>query len=301
MTGDKEHKAKADHIVRSLKDFDDEIKQLQYKIFEFLSVELLSEFETVGGRIALSKRNALRLANLDARLDAFNAKYGTKPFAKLAQNMIKMTELTSDYFRATVGADKTISNIEDKVKSYRALVGLDDKGNVIKGSFIHKLADNAEMRTKIAAYMRNAVEGQMNYRDFTKGFRDMVIGKDGINGAYERYVGNYAHDMFFNQSQQQENFFAQQLGLKYFVYRGSEIETTRPFCRDRHGKAFSVEHAKTWNDIEWSGKIPDVDILQQRGGYGCRHQFAYISDQAAKRMGIYELDTESGTPVKVEK
>ena len=301
MTGDKEHNAKADHIKKSLEEFDNEIRQLQQKLFEFLSVELLSEFETINGRIALNKRNALRLAKLDASMDAFKQKYAAKPFAKLAENMVKMTELTSDYFRATVGADKTIANIKDKVKSYRALVGLDAKGNVLRGSFIDKLADNAEMRTKIANYMRNAVEGQMNYRDFAKGFRDMVIGKDGINGAYERYVGNYAHDMFFNQSQQQENFFAQQLGLKYFIYRGSEIETTRPFCRDRHGKAFSVEHAKTWNDIDWSGKIPDVDILQQRGGYACRHQFVYITEQAAKRMGIYELDTESGTPVKVDK
>ena len=301
MTGDKENKAKQDHIDKSLRDFDNEMKELQQKLFEFLSVELFSEFETVEGKIAITKRNALRLAQLDAKMDEFKTKYATKPFAKLAENMVKMTELTSDYFRSVVGADKTIANIEDKVKSYRALVGLDESGKVIKGSFIDKLADNAEMRTRLANYMRNAVESQMNYRDFTKGFRDLSIGKDGVNGAYERYVGNYAHDMFFNQAQQQENFFAQQLGMKYFVYRGSEIETTRPFCRDRHGKAFSVEHAKTWNDIEWSGKIPDVDIMQQRGGYGCRHQFVYISDDAAKRMGIYELDTETGTPVKVDK
>jgi hypothetical protein len=300
LTGDKENKAKQDHIERSLKEFDDDMKKLQRSLYEFLSVEYLAAFETVDGRIALSKRNALRLAEFDAKVDQFKKKYGTKPFARLADNMIKMTGLTSDYFKSVVGAEKTVANIEDKIKNYRALVGVDESGKVIKGSFIDKLADNADMRTKLSGYMRNAVESQMKYKDFAKGFRDIITGKDGVNGAYEKYVGNYVHDMFFNQAQQQENFFAQQLGMKYFVYRGSEIETTRPFCRDRHGKVFSVKHAKTWNELDWSGKIPDVDIMQQRGGYGCRHQFVYISDDAAKRMGIYELDTESGTPVKVE-
>jgi hypothetical protein len=301
LKGDKENKAKQDHIERSLKEFDDDMKKLQRSLYEFLSVEYLAAFETVDGRIALSKRNALRLAEFDAKVDQFKKKYGTKPFARLADNMIKMTGLTSDYFKSVVGAEKTVANIEDKIKNYRALVGVDESGKVIKGSFIDKLADNADMRTKLSGYMRNAVESQMKYKDFAKGFRDVITGKDGVNGAYEKYVGNYVHDMFFNQAQQQENFFAQNLGLKYFIYRGSEIETTRPFCRDRHGKAFSVEHAKEWNNIEWAGKIKDVDVMQQRGGYACRHQFVYISEDAAKKMGIYELDTESGTPIKVTK
>lgn len=283
------YKKKLKFIETSLDDFDKDMRVLQAKLFDDLLTNYISQLAVVDGVITLNKKNVRLLAELDKYLTEFKRNTSLDAFAKLGENMLKMTGLTSDYFNSLVGAKKTIANITDKLKGYQQLVGITEKGKVIPGSFIDKLADGAQMRTALSNYMMKSVAGQSDYKTFLNGFKDMIKGGKGVNGAYERYVGGYAHDTFFSQGQQQDNFFAYQLGLNYFVYEGSAIKDTRDFCRERHGKVFSREEGESWNHIKpWQGKIPDLDFFVQRGGYNCRHILRWITDDKAER----ELNTE---------
>jgi hypothetical protein len=77
------------------------------------------------------------------------------------------------------------------------------------------------------------------------------------------------------------------LGLKWFIYQGSNIKTTRPFCRKKAGKVFSVEEAAKWrNDPDLVGKssAATYNPLLERGRYNCRHHIGYISERLAKRL-----------------
>lgn len=279
------YKKKLKFIETSLDDFDKDMRVLQAKLFDDLLTNYISQLTVVGGVVADNKNNIRLLAELQARLTEFKNTFANRAFAKLGNNMIEMTSLTSDYFNSLVGSKKTIANIMDKLKGYSDLVGIDKRGKIISGSFLDNLAENAQMRTKLSNYMMNSVAGQTDYKTFLKGFKDIVKGGDGINGAYEKYTTGYAHDTFFSQGQQQDNFFADQLGLNYFVYEGSAIKDTRDFCRDRHGKVFSREEAEGWNDMDWQGKIPGLDFFVQRGGYNCRHILRWITDDKAEREG----------------
>ena len=270
------YKKKLSFIDNSLADFDKEIKKLQTELFDILITDYVSQLTVVEGVIILNEHNARILAGLDKVMLQFKENFALDPFKKLGERMIKMTELTSDYFRAMTGGKKTIEGIAEKLDKYRAAVGIDKKGEVIKGSFLDNLASTPELKTKLSGYMQTAVNSEMDYRKFATGLKDMVKGSVDTNGAMEKYVGTYAHDTFFSQARQQDNFFAEQLGLECFIYEGEIIETSRPFCIERHGKMFTRQEAEKWNQMDWKGKIPDVDFFGQVGGFFCRHTIRWI-------------------------
>jgi len=255
-------------IDKSLSDFDKDIKRLQTELFDLLITDYVSQLSVIEGVIVLSEKNTRILAGLDKVMTQFKETFATDTFTKLGENMLKMTDLTSDYFRTMTGSEKIISGITTKLEKYRAAVGLDAKGNLIKGSFLDNLASSGELKTKLSKYMQTAVTTEMDYRTFATGLKDMIKGSPETVGAMERYVGTYAHDSFFQQARQQDNFFADMLELDLFVYEGSIIESSREFCIERHGKEFTRADGESWNDEEWKGKIPDVDFFDQVGGFG---------------------------------
>jgi hypothetical protein len=286
------YKEKMKFVDSSLDRFDNDLRKLQASLFDVLVTEYIVQLDVKNGVVQLTQKNARLLADLDKVMKEFKRTQSLAVFGRLGNNMVKMTGLTSQYFNALVGGKKTIANIADKLERYSTLVGIDKKGAVISGSFIDNLAEGGQMQTRLSDYMRRAVEGQSDYKTFVKGLKDIVKGGDGINGAYERYVGGYAHDTFFAQSRQQDNFFAEQLGLEYFMYVGEIIKDSRPFCIARHGKVFSREQGEEWNSLDWQGKIPDIDFFDQCGGYNCRHQIQWITDDLAGEKGVEEITEE---------
>jgi hypothetical protein len=75
------------------------------------------------------------------------------------------------------------------------------------------------------------------------------------------------------------------LGLKYAVYQGGLIKTSRDFCEDRNNKCFSEKEIMSWENLNWEGK-PQIgyNALIDCGGYNCRHRLDWISEEYAKRL-----------------
>ncbi len=71
---------------------------------------------------------------------------------------------------------------------------------------------------------------------------------------------------------------ASDLNLKYFIYEGGLIQTSRPFCVARAGKIFTVEQLKSWDNGQ---KLPVIPYL---GGWNCRHHINWISDELAQEL-----------------
>jgi hypothetical protein len=287
------YQKKLDFIDKSLGDFDKDVKRLQTELFDLLITDYVSQLTVIDGIIVLSEKNARLLAGLDKVMTQFKETFALDTFQKLGEGMIKMTDLTSDYFRAITGGQKIIDSIASKLDKYRAAVGIDKKGVLIEGSFLDNLANTPELKTQLSKYMQTAVTTEMDYRTFANGLKDMVKGSEGTAGAMERYVGTYAHDTFFQQARQQDNFFADQLGLDYFLWEGELIKTSRPLCVANHGKVFSREQLESLNNRTWAGKIPDVDIFSQVAGYQCRHTLRAITSEMADEIGVSEFDEES--------
>lgn len=72
---------------------------------------------------------------------------------------------------------------------------------------------------------------------------------------------------------------ANDLGFKFFVYRGPNDKITRPFCKARVGKVFTWEEILKWDNGQG---LPASIYL---GGYNCRHDLRPISEERAAELG----------------
>ena len=316
----KQYQKKIDFVDHSLTLFDTDVERLQKELLNFLITGVIAELQTENGIILQSAKNIQILDNFSKEMELFKKNFADSVFKRLAENMIKTTGYTSDYFRL-MSSKQTISNIEDKIQNIVRIAGVNTDGSLVKEGFLNKLAVSPELKETLSNYVRVGVERQIDYKTFVNGLKDVVIGNEGTNGIYQKYVGGYAHDAFFAQSQQQDNFFADQLGLNYFVYGGTKIKTSRPFCVGGHdivkkngeviadhqfesklSKVFSRKDAEQFDNMEWSGKIPGIKFIVQKGGYQCRHELMWITKEAAKRKGYPVADGDEGTMIpKVSK
>lgn len=114
-----------------------------------------------------------------------------------------------------------------------------------------------------------------------RALRDKVIG----NKLAQRYFSRWTHDLYSQMQRVGANRIRLDLGLKYAVYQGGLIKTSRDFCEERNGKCFSDDEIMKWESLDWEGK-PEIgyNALIDCGGYNCRHRLDWISDQLARRM-----------------
>ena len=309
----KQYQKKVNFIDHSLTLFDSDIQRLQKELLNFLISGVVMELQTENGVILQSAKNIQILDSFYKEMDLFKKNFADSVFKRLGENMIKTTGYTSDYFRNMTSA-QTVANIEDKIQNITRMTGVNPDGTLVKNGFLNRLAVTDEMKQAVSDYIRTGVERQVDLKQFAKGLKELTVGKEGANGIYDRYVKGYAHDAYFSQSQQQDNFFADYLGLNYFVYGGTEIKTSRPFCvggkdvvkkdgeiiaehvfENKLWHVFSRKDAEEFDKIEWSGKIPGVKFLVQKGGYQCRHELIWISKWAAKKKGYPVADGDEGT------
>jgi hypothetical protein len=85
----------------------------------------------------------------------------------------------------------------------------------------------------------------------------------------------------------------EELDIQWYEYLGGEIDTTRPFCRNREDGIYHKKEIEAWgdgknsagiNDIKdgtWAGRIEGTDsrsIFTFVGGWNCRHYLVPVPD-----------------------
>lgn len=287
----KRYRAKVSFIDDYLGEYDKQLVALQNQLYAMIIADYVPKLVTKDGFIILNEKNARVLAELDRVFDTFKKKFAEDVFKGTAEAMLKLTGLTSSYYRAFNLNAKTIANIEDKLSKMRLTIGIDTKGKVIQGSFIDKLASTPQTKDLLSDYVRKGIEGQTGYKDFVDGFKQLIKGNKDVDGSMERYAKGYIHDSMYTHGQAVDNFFADELGLNRFYYAGHLLKSSRPFCaggvdskcgctfEKKAGKIFTREEGESWNELDWQGKIPAVDFFSQRGGYRCNHQLMWVHDE----------------------
>ena len=82
-----------------------------------------------------------------------------------------------------------------------------------------------------------------------------------------------------------------------FFYQGTEIKTTRDFCKVRKGKVITREEALTWGTSsdelggytnkaqgQFNGKNANYNPLVDIGGHNCRHHLDWIPNELAVQL-----------------
>jgi hypothetical protein len=95
---------------------------------------------------------------------------------------------------------------------------------------------------------------------------------DRVGRNMRMYASQQAHDSIMQFDAQFTKYKAEEAGITSFKYTGTNIITTRDFCRARVGNVYTEEEARSIWAANWKGKSGS-DPFIDRGGYRCRHSF----------------------------
>ena len=96
---------------------------------------------------------------------------------------------------------------------------------------------------------------------------------DILGNNMRRYASQMAHDSIMQFDGQFTKYKGDEAGINTYKYTGTNITTTRNFCRRNLNRIFTEEEARNvWASQSWGGKS-GTDPFVNRGGYRCRHSF----------------------------
>jgi hypothetical protein len=145
--------------------------------------------------------------------------------------------------------------------------------------FLEQLTANVAARAPLREAV-NALEG-------------LVVGTEANDG---RILANIKTTATTAQAVADRSYSAavnEELGIEWYEYLGGEIDTTRPFCRNREDGIYHKKEIEAWgdgknsaglNDIKdgtWAGRIDGTDsksIFTFVGGWNCRHYLVPVPD-----------------------
>ena len=185
--------------------------------------------------------------------------------------------------------DQNLKDVISQYKSFGAVSSPDLKAfnNLAFDNFYQNLAVNvtdSNIKQPIKDALLQYIAGGGRYKDFKDTVKEILTTKK-IEGNIDTIAREYA----FQYRRQQGQILATKLNVKYFLYFGTEIETSRCFCRKRKGNIYTKQEIESWSDLDWNGKIKGTNkttIFQNAGGWLCRDDILPVSEDRALREGF---------------
>lgn len=227
--------------------------------------ELVAGLDTKDGAIVNSEANIRRIDEIMAILrDEFSGPEWTEAIGAYLDSLDLIAENILAYGNsiATV-SDGLLDNIR---RQYKALVA-EYLGSATSFS--------ASLWIPLYQQISGGVVNSSPIDQIMQGGRELLLGTgEGESGAIAGHASTTVADLTSIYERTQLMTMADDLGAKFYLYQGSEIDTTRPFCEERHGHVYHQKEIEKWASLSWAGKIPETTeatIFTMLGGYNCRH------------------------------
>jgi len=136
---------------------------------------------------------------------------------------------------------------------------------------------NEDAINRLVSYIeKNRYSGNASIIAKVKSAREILHTKyasDIVGNNMRKYASQIAHDSIMQFDGQFTKYKGDEAGITSFKYTGTNITTTRDFCRRNLNRVFTEEEARdVWANQSWRGKS-GTDPFVNRGGYRCRHSF----------------------------
>lgn len=274
---------KSDFVLASEARFKTKIEGLQKTLLDLLFSEYVTKFDVKDGVLLDNDNNVTLLAEIDKVFEKFNTNFQQSVLNGYAKDLLKITELNADYFSQGLGfATDVVTDIVKNKINLDDKLGFTAKGNLKRDGYLYRLGETQPVRQELRQYVSSSLTSETSYAEYLKGFKDIVVGNENVNGSLVKYYDQYAYDSFNQHDASSGQYLAQGLGLEHFMYEGSIIKTTRDFCVKRAGKVFTIKETKKWkNDPDLIDKKTKdrYKPLVERGRYRCRHFIKYITKE----------------------
>lgn len=268
-------------IDRLDKQFRRAVRRLEQEFFEAVRDFYVSELDIVDGHVKKgTAANYARVNKIENLSKKFAANEGRNIAKKIARGFHNLIQVNESYFGgvafASAGLQKRVR--KDLLRRYgikEVKGGLD----LVKGGWVLNLSKIDNPFQRVQEMGVRAVAQGIPLGAFQKQIKDAAF-DTGARSIKHHYRTN-ANDAYAQFDRTTQTTYADELGLRAFIYEGGLIETSREFCEERNGKVFTTEEAEAWEFLDWKGKNKDYDPLRDMGGYNCRHHPSFISDQLA--------------------
>jgi hypothetical protein len=219
-------------------------------------------------------------------------------------------------------------NIGDFVNNNRTrllkLLGYDSsKGTIKSGSFLFTLIDFSDLYNQLQQQLIGSIFTQQPLD--IKGMKDFVLGdkkaatqptKETVRvinhsgGAVEAALNTKTFDSFQQYDRTLQKSIATDLGLKYAIYQGGLIKTSRDFCIERNDRVFTSEEIELFGTKDdryggytnkatgdFDGKDDPYNPFISLGGFGCRHSLDFLSLELGEIL--YKEQNNRAVPLDV--
>jgi hypothetical protein len=280
-------------IDQKIAAFDRSVSLMEKELFRLLVEQFLSRLQVRDGRLVNSVDNLATLAKIDDVLTVWRREFVVRALRGYVKSVLEVVAQTGELYRDAAPSD-VLERIAQDNASLRAAIGINARGAVVPGSFLAELGLVSAVRQDIKNIVLSGIQGGSTITAFQNTLRDFVTGNRQVDGRLRRYYRQYAFDVWNQAFETKNKQFADALGLRWFIYAGDIIRTTRTFCRKKVGKVFAVEEAvRTWpNDPDLIGRTrPEVyNPIRDRGRWNCRHRIRYISEELARQIDPAKVD-----------
>jgi hypothetical protein len=250
--------------------------------------ELVNGLDTVEGKLVFKASNVRRVQSGVLSFAGWLQKKLFDFGAWIAGRFLSLFGVNVSYFNQVKKRES--SAYEQAKKLLMLRWGWDvEKKQVVPGGFLANAFNMQGVAESVGQRMMAGVSGGMDLKTFTKTFKQEFVTNNQGNGAIVRNFRTVAQDSFQMFDRTVQNTVATDLGLSFALYAGTEIKTSRDFCKKRNGIIYSREVIESWNPLQWEGKIPGTDVKETLGGYRCRHHLSWLSAEMVellKKRGV---------------
>lgn len=252
-----------------------EVGKAQNSLMRQIAEDYVDNFDVdQDGRIKNTLANKRRLATLDRVYAQYVQDSGVKVVETIVKGVQDVMDFNGKYYGIFTGKAQLGTLMAETKTQISDWLGITKRGGLVENGYLNRLVKDPGILNTIKDSVFKSVVSQKGFFEVKKDLKDFIGGNKNKTGALQQYYRNFVYDTFSQVDRTQNKMFADKLDLKYAIYEGGLIKTSREFCKKRNGKVFTTEEIAKFNPT--TARPPNYNPFTDLGGYGCRHHLNYI-------------------------
>lgn len=249
---------------------------------------LMDDFETEDGNIKKSRKNLIIVSRIDSTFNLFAAAGGAVLLGSLLNRFSQVIKNNLNYFGEILTKNERFNSVSSKIVDLiNKRLGITSAGAVVKDGYVSTLLTNTIVKNEARELLYKGVLSGNKVSNLRLSMQNFITGGKDKPGAIYKFYSKFAYDTFGQIDRMASVEFAEEYKLRWFVYAGTIIPTSRAFCRKHINGIYNVVEA-----ADWIYQIPSplgvseltYDPVIDMGGVNCRHSPIFLTDGMAEEL-----------------
>lgn len=262
----------AEFIEESVAELEDKVAEMESDMDD-LVIAYLATF-AIDNKTLINSSSNYEHSNLsDSVFDEAYKTFVGAFLIYLGNKIVKSIKLTVADFES-----KGISAVGNEERLVGKMIGFVD-GKVVKGGYLANLGKMSVLRQRFHSYIIQAIASGQKMNLFLKNAKPLFNSTTKTKSAFASYYTKYAYDSVQQATNSIALYIADKRNLNRFLYKGSLVPKSRPFCIEHANKIYTREDAKVFQEQDWKGKNYEVPFLISVGGHQCAHFLDWLPNE----------------------